>query len=255
MVLKDGYRPEHFVPGPLVQAMRAGGIVYLEEVNRAPSGALNVLITALSERYLEVPRLGRVDARPQLSRRIGTRLAAPLFRLPPGLDAHRNALAVLNLRRGKALQLPSGQAVAARMSVTPLAPAELGLDKLGLVPEHQAAPTADTPLWYYILRETEVRHNGEHGSSVCGAVVVFWRRRPRGFGIVVCALGDAVPELADPLAEVAAQRGQSTGSEQDREHQDDDEILVVHLQRFPGLHETSPAVTVRCRGCTIPPVG
>jgi MoxR-like ATPase/Mg-chelatase subunit ChlD len=64
MVLKDGYRPEHFVPGPLVQAMRAGGIVYLEEVNRAPSGALNVLITALSERYLEVPRLGRVDARP-----------------------------------------------------------------------------------------------------------------------------------------------------------------------------------------------
>jgi MoxR-like ATPase len=35
-----------------------------EEVNRAPSGALNVLITALSERYLEVPRLGRVDARP-----------------------------------------------------------------------------------------------------------------------------------------------------------------------------------------------
>jgi MoxR-like ATPase len=64
MVLKDGYRPGHFVPGPLVQAMRAGGIVYLEEVNRAPSGALNVLITALSERYLEVPRLGRVDARP-----------------------------------------------------------------------------------------------------------------------------------------------------------------------------------------------
>jgi MoxR-like ATPase len=64
MVLKDGYRPEHFVPGPLVRAMRAGGIVYLEEANRAPSGALNVLITALSERYLEVPRLGRVDASP-----------------------------------------------------------------------------------------------------------------------------------------------------------------------------------------------
>jgi MoxR-like ATPase len=64
MVLKDGYRPEHFVPGPLVRAMRAGGIVYVEELNRAPSGALNVLITALSERYLVVPRLGRVDASP-----------------------------------------------------------------------------------------------------------------------------------------------------------------------------------------------
>ena len=58
MVLKEGYRPEHFVPGPLARAMTAGGILYLEEMNRAPSGALNVLMTALSERYLEVPRLG-----------------------------------------------------------------------------------------------------------------------------------------------------------------------------------------------------
>ncbi|HET6548212.1 MAG TPA: AAA family ATPase [Solirubrobacter sp.] len=63
MVLKEGYRPEHFVPGPLARAMRAGGILYLEEMNRAPSGALNVLMTALSERYLEVPRLGRIEAR------------------------------------------------------------------------------------------------------------------------------------------------------------------------------------------------
>jgi hypothetical protein len=106
-------------------------------------------------------------SRPQLSRRIDTRLAAPLFRLPPGLDANRNALAVLNLRRGKALRLPSGQAVAARMSVTPLAPAELGLDKLGLAPDHQAALTADTPLWYYILREAEVRPR-RRGSLVGG---------------------------------------------------------------------------------------
>jgi MoxR-like ATPase/Mg-chelatase subunit ChlD len=64
MVLKDGYRPEHFVPGPLVRAMRAGGILYVEELNRAPSGALNALLTALSDGYLEVPRLGRVDAQP-----------------------------------------------------------------------------------------------------------------------------------------------------------------------------------------------
>ncbi len=63
MVLKEGYRPEHFVPGPLARAMQAGGILYLEEMNRAPSGALNVLMTALSERYLEVPRLGRIVAR------------------------------------------------------------------------------------------------------------------------------------------------------------------------------------------------
>jgi MoxR-like ATPase/Mg-chelatase subunit ChlD len=64
MVLKDGYRPEHFVPGPLVRTMRAGGILYVEELNRAPSGALNALLTALSDGYLEVPRLGRVEAQP-----------------------------------------------------------------------------------------------------------------------------------------------------------------------------------------------
>jgi MoxR-like ATPase/Mg-chelatase subunit ChlD len=63
MVLKDGYRPEHFVAGPLVRAMRAGGILYVEELNRAPSGALNALLTALSDGYVEVPRLGRIEAR------------------------------------------------------------------------------------------------------------------------------------------------------------------------------------------------
>jgi MoxR-like ATPase/Mg-chelatase subunit ChlD len=64
MVLRDGYRPEHFVPGPLVRAMRAGGILYVEELNRAPSGALNALLTAMSDGYVEVPRLGRVTAEP-----------------------------------------------------------------------------------------------------------------------------------------------------------------------------------------------
>jgi hypothetical protein len=110
-------------------------------------------------------------SKPQLSRRINTRLAAPLFKLPPGLDASRNALAVLNLRRGKALQLPTGQAVAGRMGVAPLAPGELGLDGLGLTPTQAAKLKADTPLWYYLLREAEVRHNGEQLGEVGGRIV------------------------------------------------------------------------------------
>lgn len=64
MVLKEGYRADFFLPGPLTRAMAAGGILYLEELNRAPSGALNVLMTALSEGYLEIPRLGRIEAEP-----------------------------------------------------------------------------------------------------------------------------------------------------------------------------------------------
>ena len=110
-------------------------------------------------------------SRPQLSRRINTKLARPLFRLPAGLDSNRNALPVLNLRRGKALQLPSGQAVADRMGVPVLTSQELGLDRLGLTPEHQAALTAATPLWFYLLKEAEVRHNGERLGEVGGRIV------------------------------------------------------------------------------------
>ena len=64
VVLREGYRPEHLSPGPLVRAMRDGGILYIEELNRAPSGALNVLITALSESYADVAHLGTGAARP-----------------------------------------------------------------------------------------------------------------------------------------------------------------------------------------------
>jgi MoxR-like ATPase/Mg-chelatase subunit ChlD len=64
LVLREGYRAEHFGPGPLMRAMRDGGILYIEELNRAPSGALNVLITALSEGYVDVAHLGQVHASP-----------------------------------------------------------------------------------------------------------------------------------------------------------------------------------------------
>ncbi len=64
LVLREGYRAEHFWPGPLVRAMQDGGILYIEELNRAPSGALNALITALSEHYVDVAHLGRVHAAP-----------------------------------------------------------------------------------------------------------------------------------------------------------------------------------------------
>ena len=64
LVLHDGFKREYFAPGPLVRAMEAGGILYMEELNRAPSGVLNVLLTCLSDGYLDVPRYGRITARP-----------------------------------------------------------------------------------------------------------------------------------------------------------------------------------------------
>ena len=61
-VLSDGYVEEIFVDGPLVAAMRDGGLLYVEELNRVPEETLNVLITVMSEGELTVPRLGRVAA-------------------------------------------------------------------------------------------------------------------------------------------------------------------------------------------------
>jgi MoxR-like ATPase len=63
-VLTDGYTPDVFLDGPLVEALRNGALLYLEEINRVPEETLNVVITAMSERELHVPRLGRVVAEP-----------------------------------------------------------------------------------------------------------------------------------------------------------------------------------------------
>jgi MoxR-like ATPase len=61
-VLAKGYVPETFVDGPLIEALRVGGLLYVEEVNRVPEETLNVLVTVMSEGELHVPRLGRVRA-------------------------------------------------------------------------------------------------------------------------------------------------------------------------------------------------
>ncbi|WP_433506410.1 AAA family ATPase [Pseudonocardia halophobica] len=63
-VLNEGYLPASFVDGPLLTAMREGGLLYLEELNRVPEETLNVLITVLTEGEIAVPRLGTVTAGP-----------------------------------------------------------------------------------------------------------------------------------------------------------------------------------------------
>jgi len=63
-VLADGYDPDVFVDGPLAAALRTGSLLYIEELNRVPEETLNVLVTVMSERELNVPRLGRLAAAP-----------------------------------------------------------------------------------------------------------------------------------------------------------------------------------------------
>jgi MoxR-like ATPase len=64
-VLREDYSADNFVPGPLVAAMQRGGFLYIEELNRAPEDTLNALLTAMAEREIEVPRVGRIHALPQ----------------------------------------------------------------------------------------------------------------------------------------------------------------------------------------------
>lgn len=63
-VLREDYSADNFEPGPLLQAMRAGGFLYVEELNRAPEDTLNTLLTAMAERRITVPRVGTVAAEP-----------------------------------------------------------------------------------------------------------------------------------------------------------------------------------------------
>jgi hypothetical protein len=123
------------------------------------------------------------------SRKIDTRLAPPLRDLinqgnsstldsTPDIRAILKRLARRNLLRGYHLSIPTGQSVAAAMGVAPLSENELRLGNSG--PLNQVLEDNGflqrTPLWYYVLKEAEVRANGnslgELGSRiVCETII------------------------------------------------------------------------------------
>ena len=78
LVLEQGYRPENFSDGPLVRAMRDGGLLYVEELNRVPEETINVLLTVMSEGEGRRP-LGGDRSPAGRGRRPG-----PAARNPPG---------------------------------------------------------------------------------------------------------------------------------------------------------------------------
>jgi MoxR-like ATPase len=74
-VLAEGYVSDAWIPGPLVDAMAEGGVLYVEELNRIPEETLNVLLGVLSERRIHIPRYGEV-------------VAAPTFRLVAAMNPY-----------------------------------------------------------------------------------------------------------------------------------------------------------------------
>ncbi len=93
---------------------------------------------------------------------IDTRLARPLGAIPLGAGVTLD-LAYVDLQLGQRLGLPCGQDLAREMgSEDVLCPEETGLD---------GSAALHTPLWYYILRESEVRCGGETLGRVGSEIV------------------------------------------------------------------------------------
>lgn len=131
----------------------------------------------------------------RFARKIDTDVAFPLSTMSnegtdeSSIDARdiMKHLAMRNLLRGYALRMPTGQCIAEAMNFTPLSEAELKQGKEATdVALTQANFLDKTPLWYYILKESEVREDGntlgEVGSQiVCETLIGLIRSDPNSY--------------------------------------------------------------------------
>lgn len=63
LVLKKGYVASCFIDGPLVDAMRGGKILFVNELNRMPEAVQNILLPAMDERQIILPKIGEIKAK------------------------------------------------------------------------------------------------------------------------------------------------------------------------------------------------
>src|SRR5688572_12882790 len=103
------------------------------------------------------------------SKRIDTRISTPLFNLPLGTIASGTpptSLPQRNLLRHLTWSIPSGQAIAQEIGVPPLNPSELS--ELGA---YGVGLERNTPLWYYVLKEAELRNGGAALTGVGARII------------------------------------------------------------------------------------
>jgi hypothetical protein len=103
----------------------------------------------------------------QRAKKIDGRLPRSLIELPVAItgdvsDGDLRSLAVRDLERGSGVSLPSGEAVATEFGAEPLTSDELALP---------ADWRGETPLWFYILKESEARADGDRLGPVGGRIV------------------------------------------------------------------------------------
>jgi hypothetical protein len=106
------------------------------------------------------------DGNVKHNKQVDTHISTPLFTLPLGAIASHDQPTVLpqrNLLRQVTWSMPSGQAVAAAMGITPMINPEL------VAYGHRL--DRNTPLWYYGLKEAQVTASGLHLGPVAGRIV------------------------------------------------------------------------------------
>ena len=180
-VLSDGPRyytsEEPYIPVEFAHAaFRYGHSQIRQRYQLRPGGPQHAVFPDLmglgpiGDRTIDWSLLFDVPGRPEAQRAkvMDGTLPHPLIQLPPAITgvvdvAAFHSLAARDLVRGQGTGLPSGEAVARRMGVSPLTVDEIGLR------EHAWEP--ETPLWLYILRESFIRHAGDRLGDVGGRIV------------------------------------------------------------------------------------
>jgi hypothetical protein len=122
------------------------------------------------EHRVDWTQLFDADGQPpaQRAKKIDGRLVRGLIELPVALTGECeveefHSLAVRDLQRGQGVGLPSGEAVSRRLGEAALTAEEVGAADAGW--------PGETPLWYYILREADVRCSGNRLGPVGGRIV------------------------------------------------------------------------------------
>lgn len=140
------------------------------------------------------------------ARRIDTKLVEPLrgldFTTPP---TPRSSLAVRNLRRGYLLRMPTGQAVAKAMGLTPLTPAELknavnDATQVEILGRNNDELATRTPLWYYILAEAAAGGGlklGPVGGTIVAEVLIELVRRSEDSILQVPGWKPSLPSIGE----------------------------------------------------------
>lgn len=182
-VLREGpqwFRPGHntFIPIEFADAAYRYGHAQIRHRYRLNPQTDPVPLFPDLLGFRPVPREHMIDwtlffdapaAKPaQRSKKIDGKLVRALIELPVAVTGEceiedYHSLAVRDLQRGQGVGLPSGEAVARHIGVTPLTADEVGIASTGW--------KGETPLWYYILREADACTGGHRLGRVGGQIV------------------------------------------------------------------------------------